>query len=163
MPVVECSLTGGAAYAKERLDVRSNRSTMTLFHCRWRARWNAESMQSRGKEKCVLRLGVPGRSSFPKAKVSRSMRVSYRGNSCAHRHRASVSSGKGLPPMRNKRLRLLSPSPADEFSALQAQLPSLVLHDPLWTQKLKLCRSKNADLGTADAASFLLSKATQGR
>src|SRR6266540_3205670 len=35
----------------------------------------------------------------------------------------------------------LSRSPAAEFSARQAQLPSLVLHDLLWTQKLKLSTS----------------------
>src|SRR5258705_5525492 len=42
---------------------------------------------------------------------------------------------------RNKRLRRLSRSPAAKFSARQAQLPSLVLHDLLWTQKSKLSRS----------------------
>ena len=81
---------------------------------------------------------LSARSSFPKAKVSRSMRVGYRGNRCAHRQRASVSFGKGLPLRRNKRLRRLSRSPADEFSVLQAQLPGLVLHDLLWSRKLKL-------------------------
>src|SRR5258705_7468976 len=84
---------------------------------------------------------LSARSSFPKAKVSRSMRVGYRGNRWAHRQRASVSFGIGLPLRRNKRLRRLSRSLADEFSVRQAQLPSLVLHDLLWTQKLKLSRS----------------------
>src|SRR5258708_26701274 len=80
-------------------------------------------------------------SSSARLRVSRSMRVGSRDSRSEHGQRVSLNSRKGLPLRRNKRLRRLSQSHAAESLARQAQQPSLVLHDLLWSQKSKLSRS----------------------
>jgi hypothetical protein len=90
-------------------------------------------------------MALGGRPS--QERVSRSMRVGSRDNRSEHGQRVSLNFRRGLPLRRNKRLRRLSRSPAAEFSARQAQRPSLVLHDLLWTQKLKLSRSTRTASG----------------